>query len=326
MSNHHSMPPHIKSRWIIFLLVGCFYVLPVQAQRSVPSLSGRVVDQADILSTTTERTLSSLLVAHEDATSNQVVVLTIPSLEGEVLEEYSLRVAETWRLGTAENDNGVLLLIAHTDRKIRIEVGYGLEGDLPDVAASRIINNVIVPEFRSGDFDGGVLAGTQAILGTIEGTYYPSDIAVAEGFDDIPWGFRLIFGGMFMGIPGIFLTLAVFTITGAMRWVMYFFLLPFFAIGSFVLTASGMGVLIVLMLYTLIFWGVPMIPRVRKVRERADKAFKSGKSAKIGPFTVSSSSSSGGWSSSSGSSWSSSGSSFSGGGGSFGGGGASGGW
>ena len=290
-----------------------------RAQRAVSALNERVIDRAEILTPTTERTLTALLEAHEDSTSNQLAILTIPSLDGDVLEDYALRVAETWALGTEENDNGVLVLIAHQDRKIRIEVGYGLEGDLPDVAASRIINNVMVPRFRSGDFDGGVLEGTQAILGTLEGTYYPTDDG--DDFAEMPWGFRLIFGGMFMLIPSIFVFFAVFTMMGCVRWIMYFFFIPFFSVGSFVLTGSGIGVLVVLILYTLVYFGVPLHPRVRAVRERAAKAFKAGKSAKIGPFTVSS-----GGSSSSGGGWSSGGSSFSGGGGSFGGGGASGGW
>ena len=107
------------------------------AQKPVPPLTGRVVDLADILSPETERTVEALLAEHEAATSNQVAVLTIPSLDGEPLEDYSLRVARAWQLGTSEFDNGVLLLIAYRDRKIRIEVGYGLEGVIPDAIAKR---------------------------------------------------------------------------------------------------------------------------------------------------------------------------------------------
>ncbi len=109
------------------LLVG---VVPGFAQQAVPPLTERVVDQADILSPVTEEILTALLAAHEEATSNQVAVLTISSLEGETIEAYSIRVAETWALGAAENDNGVLLLVALNDREMRIEVGLGLEGEL----------------------------------------------------------------------------------------------------------------------------------------------------------------------------------------------------
>ncbi|MCP9446543.1 MAG: TPM domain-containing protein [Nitrospira sp.] len=111
------------------------------------------------------------MAEHEAKTTNQVAVLILPSLEGDSLEEFSHRVATTWRLGVKGTDNGVLLLIVMRERKIRIEVGYGLEGDLTDARSAQIIRNEIVPRFRAGDFAGGVSAGVDAILRTIEGTY-----------------------------------------------------------------------------------------------------------------------------------------------------------
>ena len=105
----------------------------------VPPLTGRVVDRADVLSPATEAALTARLAAHEDSTSNQVVVLTVPSLDGEVLEPYATRVFRTWGLGQAAADNGVLLLVAVDDRQLRIEVGYGLEGDLTDALSGQII-------------------------------------------------------------------------------------------------------------------------------------------------------------------------------------------
>jgi uncharacterized protein len=115
--------------------------------------------------------LTSLLAAHESKTTNQVAVLTLASLEGEPLEEFSHRVASAWSLGQKGTDNGILLLVAIQERKIRIEVGYGLEGTLTDARSAQIIRHEIVPRFRQGNFSEGIVAGTQAILNTIEGTY-----------------------------------------------------------------------------------------------------------------------------------------------------------
>ena len=116
------------------------------------------------------------LEAHETKTSNQVAVLILPSLEGEPLESFSHRVGTTWKLGQKGTENGVLLLIALRERKVRIEVGYGLEGTLTDLRSAHIIRQEIVPRFRSGDLPGGIAAGVQAILGTIEGTYKAEEV------------------------------------------------------------------------------------------------------------------------------------------------------
>src|SRR5690349_14330846 len=141
----------------------------------VPALTGRVVDLAGVLPAHDAAQLTDQLKAHEEKTGNQVAVLILPSLEGEPLEEYSHRVATTWRLGRKGTDNGALLFIALKERKLRIEVGYGLEGALTDLRSSRIIRQEIVPRFKAGDIPGGVRAGTEAILKTIEGTYQAKD-------------------------------------------------------------------------------------------------------------------------------------------------------
>jgi uncharacterized protein len=141
----------------------------------VPPLTGRVVDLARVLPSSTAAQLSERLQAHEDKTTNQVAVLIVPSLEGEPLFDFSHRVATTWKLGQKGTDNGALLLVAIKDRKVRIEVGYGLEGALTDARSAQIIRNEIVPRFRAGDFAGGITAGVDAILKTIEGTYQAPD-------------------------------------------------------------------------------------------------------------------------------------------------------
>ncbi len=184
-------------------VLGIALVVAVQAQ-PVPPLTGRVVDLADVLSPSTEATLTSLLAAHEDSTSNQVAVLTIPSLEGAVLEPYATRVFREWGLGQAETVNGVLLLVAVGDREVRIEVGYGLEGDLTDATSGTIIRREIVPRFRDGDFDAGVLAGTEAVLLAVDGAYEPQSGGATlngEPLSSAASEERVLFGVLFTVFP-----------------------------------------------------------------------------------------------------------------------------
>ena len=154
-----------------FVLLGIVLSAPATWSLDIPPLTGRVVDRAQVLSSPDHARLNDLLASHESRTSNQVAVLILPSLAGEPLEEFSHRVASDWSLGHKGTDNGVLLLVALQERKIRIEVGYGLEGTLTDAKSSRIIRNEMVPRFRQGDYSEGIVAGVQAILQTIEGTY-----------------------------------------------------------------------------------------------------------------------------------------------------------
>ncbi|RJQ77201.1 MAG: TPM domain-containing protein, partial [Desulfobacteraceae bacterium] len=137
----------------------------------VPPLQGRINDYAGVLSPSTVQRLEEVLTELERAEGTQIVVLAIPSLEGEPLEEFSIRTAEKWGIGQKENDNGALLLIAKEDRQIRIEVGYGLEGRLTDLMAGRIIRNVITPQFKMGRFDQGVIDGVMAMIGTVKGEF-----------------------------------------------------------------------------------------------------------------------------------------------------------
>ena len=151
----------------------------------VPPLTGRIVDLAHVLPNSTVESLTAQLAAHETQSNNQVAVLIIPSLEGEPLEEFSHRVATTWKLGQKGTDNGALLLVAIKERKVRIEVGYGLEGVLTDARSAHIIRNEIVPRFRDGDMPGGVIGGINAIVKTIEGTYQASEKAVPRQESDV---------------------------------------------------------------------------------------------------------------------------------------------
>lgn len=137
----------------------------------VPPLKGYVNDYAAILSPAVAQQLESELASFERSDSTQIVVLTIPSLEGEVLEEYSIKVVEKWQIGQKGKDNGALLLVAKNDRKVRIESGRGLEGTLTDLVSGRIIRNEITPAFKRGDFDQGVTRGVAAIMATVRGEY-----------------------------------------------------------------------------------------------------------------------------------------------------------
>jgi len=134
-------------------------------------LNGYVLDRADLLSTQQERSLEQALRDVENQTSNQIVVATFPSLEGESLEDVSMRMFSTWKMGQAGRDNGVLLSIFQKEQKIRIEVGYGLEGALPDITAGRIIKNDMGPYFKQSRWYEGIVAGLQGIIQATQGEY-----------------------------------------------------------------------------------------------------------------------------------------------------------
>lgn len=153
------------------LLAALAFCLPNLWAAPVPQLQGRVNDYAQMLGTQTEHQLDALLADVERSDSTQIVVLTVPSLEGQPIEEFSLQVAEQWGIGQKATDNGALLVVAKNDRKIRIEVGYGLEGRLTDLTAGRIIRNVIGPQFKNGRFDQGIVDGVAAMIAAVKGEY-----------------------------------------------------------------------------------------------------------------------------------------------------------
>ncbi len=144
-------------------LLAALALASAAAASQFPPLTGRVVDAAGMLRPDTRATLTAQLEALERASGIQLVVATVPDLGGEDLETYSNDLARAWGIGQKGRDNGVVLLIAKAERKVRIEVGYGLEGDLTDAMSSHIINTRIVPAFRRGDIDAGVRAGVEGI-------------------------------------------------------------------------------------------------------------------------------------------------------------------
>ena len=174
-------PPRTLARLLLLALL--LIAAPARADRPVPALSGRVVDQAGILTGSEESRLAAKLKDLEDKTSIQLVVVTLSSLRGSPIEEWGLALGRTWGIGQKGKDNGVLLVVAPNDRELRIEVGYGLEGTLPDATASAIIRNVIVPRFKSGDMPDGISDGVDAIIAVLTGSgeeFKPSLHALIE--------------------------------------------------------------------------------------------------------------------------------------------------
>ncbi len=145
------------------VLLALAFLTPARAA-DVPFLTGRVVDNAEILQPATRSRLTIALRAHEQRTTDQVVVLTVPTIGDESVEEYATKVFETWKLGVKGKDNGVLIVIVPQDRKMRIEVGYGLEGTLTDALSKLIIINAMTPRFKAGDFGGGISRGVDDII------------------------------------------------------------------------------------------------------------------------------------------------------------------
>ncbi len=168
------------ARWIpafagmtIFLLLLLFQAAFAQQLVAIPKLDGPVVDLTATLGASEEQALEAQLADYAKAKGSQVQVLIVPTTQPEDIAQYSIRVVEQWKLGRAKQDDGVLLLVAKDDRRMRIEVGYGLEGAIPDARANQIITQVITPSFRAGDFQGGISGGVDMILRLIDGEALP---------------------------------------------------------------------------------------------------------------------------------------------------------
>lgn len=266
------------------------------ADVAVPPLTGRVVDLTATLSADQVAALEQKLKAFEDRKGSQLAVLIVPTTQPETIEQYALRVVEQWKLGRKKVDDGALLLIAKNDRKLRVEVGYGLEGALNDATSKRIIDEVITPKFRNGDFAGGISDGADRILKVVDGEPLPApkpegelpDLSLIGEYFPFLLIVVLVGGGIFRAIFGRLLGSLV--AGGGVAFFIWFFL------GALSIAAIG----------GLIAFVVTMI---------GDSIVSSGGGGRGGY---------GGGFSSGGSS--SSGGGFSGGGGSFGGGGASGSW
>ncbi len=173
----------------------------------VPAFTARVVDLTQTLSESEQAALEAKLKRFEEASGSQIAVLLVPTTQPDEIEQYSIRVVDEWKVGRKSVDDGVLVLIAIDDRKMRIEVGYGLEGAIPDLYAKRIINETLTPKFKQGDFAAGIAAATDQIIGLIDGEPLPApskkNVCASQLEDLLP---MLLFGGMISGIflKGIF--------------------------------------------------------------------------------------------------------------------------
>jgi uncharacterized protein len=280
------------------------WAFAASADVAVPPLSGRVVDQTGTLSSDTVASLTQTLKDLQARKGSQIAVLIVPTTAPETIEQYSIRVAEAWKIGRKKIDDGALLVVAKNDRKLRIEVGYGLEGSLTDATASRIISEIITPKFRSGDFDGGISDGVGRMIAVIDGEPLPApeptqsfgEPAHLEDLLPILLFVAVIVGGLSRALLGRLIgSVATGGIIGVVAW---------FMIGSLALCAISAVIAFFLTMF-------------------ADSFVSGGggRSGRSGGFVGG-----GGGSWSGGSSSSSDSGGFSGGGGSFGGGGASGSW
>src|SRR3989441_13211550 len=166
----------MRRRWLGLVAAGVLLagLVSARAEVVVPPLKAHVTDLTGTLSASQLRDLDSRLSDFERGKGSQIAVLMLPSTQPETIEEYSIRVADAWKIGRSKIDDGVILVIAKNDRKLRVEVGRGLEGTIPDAVAKRIVSDVIAPHFRSGDFYGGIAAGTDAVMKLIEGEGLPA--------------------------------------------------------------------------------------------------------------------------------------------------------
>ncbi len=301
----------IAARTSLLALLVCWAFVAL-ADVAVPPLSGRVVDQTATLSAGDISALTQKLKDLEARKGSQVAVLIVPTTAPETIEQYSIRVAEAWKIGRRKIDDGALLVIAKNDHKLRIEVGYGLEGALTDVTARRIIDEIIVPRFRTGDFAGGISAGVDRIIRIIDGEPLPAPQPEASHSIDPGW-LNFIFSpfgllayaaiaAIMRGLLGRLLGSGVTAgVIGAFTW---------FIVGSI-----GISAVLGVAAFFLTMFGDSILA----ASQNASRQFGRGSGWSGGSY----SGGGGGWS---GGSSSSDSGGFSGGGGDFGGGGASGSW
>jgi uncharacterized protein len=215
------------ARASILALLLC-WAFAASADVAVPPLTGRVVDQTGTLSSGDIASLTQTLKNLELRKGSQIAVLIVPTTAPETIEQYAIRVAEAWKIGRKKIDDGALVVVAKDDRKLRIEVGYGLEGALTDVTSKRIIDEIITPRFRNGDFAGGISAGVDRIIGVVDGEKLPEPVQQPQdsGFLSHIDPFNpflivavIVAGGIFRGLFGrLFGSLATGGLVAALFW------------------------------------------------------------------------------------------------------------
>ncbi len=288
------------ARTYFLALMSCM-AFSAMADVAVPPLAGRVVDRTGTLGVSEVASLDRTLKDFEARKGSQIAVLIVPTTQPETIEQYSIRVADAWKIGRKKIDDGAILVVAKDDRKLRIEVGYGLEGALTDVTAKRIIDEVITPKFRNGDFTGGISDGVDRMLRVIDGEPLPAPaerqrssgglLSDIDPFNPFLIVAVIVVGGIMRGVFGrLFGSLATGGLVAALFW---------FIAASLALSAIGGIIAFIVTMFS-------------------DAMTSSGGVGRGGAWSGGGGGFSGGSSSDSGG--------FSGGGGSFGGGGASGSW
>ncbi len=195
MQSHTHHRPHVGRFVFVFFLA--MFALSAWAQVAVPELSRRVTDLTATLSTGQANALENKLATFEAQKGTQIAVLIVPTTEPEDIAQFGIRVADQWKIGRDKIDDGLILIVAKNDRKFRIEVGYGLEGVIPDAIAKRVIAETINPYFKAGDFNGGIDAGIQQLMSLIEGESLPPP-SKQSGGGEAPF-VLLILGGVIAG-------------------------------------------------------------------------------------------------------------------------------
>ena len=318
MQTHAGLLSHIRPTVVsagfplLLSILACLLMGSAHAEVEVPPLKARVTDLTNTLDVQQRDALEQKLAAFEAAKGSQIAVLIVPTTQPEAIEQYSIRVAEQWKLGRKGVDDGVLLLVAKDDRKMRLEVGRGLEGAVPDAVAKRITSEIIAPYFKNGDFHGGIAAGVDRLIRVAGGESLPKATGVFQTSRNklLNYGVGLVF--VLAIVCGLITCFRVDYRLRIRLWRLWLGGAAILggAIGVFFWT--GTGVAITGIIPAIIVFAVSFFILLR-----------------VGPGALSGKSTySGSWSSGSsgGSSSSSSSSSFSGGGGDFGGGGASSDW
>ncbi|MDH5545005.1 MAG: TPM domain-containing protein [Gammaproteobacteria bacterium] len=281
-----------RTRFGLLLTLLCLLSTATFAAPDFPKLTGRVVDQAGLLESVSDQ-LDVLLAHHEKETGNQVVVVTLASLQGYDIADYGYQLGRHWGIGQKDKNNGVLFIIAPNERRMRIEVGYGLEGVLTDILAKQIIDKIVTPRFRAGDMSNGIVQGTRAIVDVLGDNTEALPLNNTSTMEDV-YGQMLTFAIIVLVIASIVNTFLPYIVVAPLSSA---------AIVYFGTTQADIGVAIIYgLVYFLVFSFTRIAERGSWVRPGGGGGFGGGSSG------------------------SGDGGGFSGGGGSFGGGGASGGW
>jgi len=206
--------PVLAAALALAALLLAFIAAPALADPTFPPLTGRVVDDAHVLSAQTQADLTAKLADLEAKTGRQLVVVTLPSLQGYEIEDYGYQLGRAWGIGQKGQNNGVLFIVAPTEHKVRIEVGYGLEATITDALSSQILQDDVLPKFRSGDTEGGIVAGTDALIGQLSADPATAQANIAHASEaDRPQGvplgaiigviiFVIVISSLFRGMGG----------------------------------------------------------------------------------------------------------------------------